>query len=185
MDLPTVKTVVRDALEVMILEQWELHEYDVGERAVTSQLFRYMSQHDALPHQLRVDHEYNRHEGATKTIRSQIDLRDLDQPGERRVYPDVIVHRRGDDFENWLVLEAKRGNSCDDLDRMKVEALIEQYGYRWGVLLSLGMNADGWDPRWEWIGSNGPDDVQQVFPPDDIERLNRLGREDWYRRRGK
>lgn len=133
MDLSTLAIVVRDAVRRIILEQWDLHAYDVGERTVTSQLFRYMTEHNAVPGYLRVDHEYNRHEGATKTVRSLIWDDDLDEEGELRIHPDVIIHRRGDDAENWLVLEAKRGNSCDELDRMKVEALIDQYGYRWAA----------------------------------------------------
>lgn len=72
MDLPTLQAVLRDAVTGLILEHWELHDYDVGERTVTSQLFRYMSEHHKVPPHLRVDHEYNRHEVATKTIRSRI-----------------------------------------------------------------------------------------------------------------
>lgn len=184
MDLLALQATLRDAIKLVILEHWELSEYEVGERTITSQLFRYMSEHDAIPGHLRVDHEYNRHEGATKTIRSQMENVDLDPQGERRIYPDLILHRRGDDLENWLVVEAKRGSSCDDLDRIKVVALIEQYGYRWGVLLSLGMNDGGWDPLWEWMSSNGSEGALQVFSPDDIGQLNSLGKENWDRRRG-
>ncbi|HUP17554.1 MAG TPA: hypothetical protein VM848_16085 [Acidimicrobiia bacterium] len=150
MDFPTLQTVVHDAVALLLLEQWELHHFSVGERTITSQLLRYMCGHAEIPAHLRVDHEYNRHEGATKRIRWQIGDEGLDPPGERHIFPDVVLHRRGDDKENWLVLEAKRGATCDYLDRMKVEALIEQYDYRWEPYWP-----SGWEPTDGILVANG------------------------------
>lgn len=81
MDLSTLKTVVQEAVQRIVLEHWELHLYDVGERTVTSHLFRYMAEHSAVPPHIRVDYEYNRHEGATKAIRSAMINEELDQEG--------------------------------------------------------------------------------------------------------
>ena len=184
MDFPTLQMIVAEAVERLIVDQWELHFYDVGERTVTSQLFRYMSEHSQIPSELRVDHEYNRHEGATKTIRSRVADEDLDPPGEKRIFPDVVVHRRGDDDENWLVIEAKRGFVCDDLDREKVAALIEQYRYRWGALLAFGMDGTGWHPGCEWIGASGLEKAGSLFAEEALTRLNLIGEENWDRRRG-
>jgi hypothetical protein len=184
MDLPTLQLIVEGAVERLIVDQWELHFYDVGERTITSQLFRYMSEHGRIPSELRVDHEYNRHEGATKTIRSRVADDELDPSGEMRILPDVVVHRRGEDDQNWLVIEAKRGYVCDLLDRVKVEALIDQYGYRWGALLAFGIDRTGWHPSCEWIGRNGREEAGPLFDEWTLERLNLVGEENWDRRRG-
>jgi hypothetical protein len=77
------------------------------------------------------------------------------------------------------VLEAKRGTSSDNLDRVKGEALIEQYGCRWGALVAFGLDADGWHPRCEWIGAGGTQSAEPFFSDDDLVDLNNAGKENW------
>lgn len=181
-NLELLVTVLRDAVRRMVLDDWDLAEVGVGERTITSHLFRRVAEDERIPTDFRVDHEYNRHGGATKRIRSRLPGEELDAEGERRIFPDIVVHRRGDDYENWLVVEAKRGTACDDHDRLKVDALIEQYGYRYGVLLSLGLTIAGWHPSWEWVGAEDAVLDGPVFDAVDVLNLNACGESNWRKR---
>jgi len=51
--------------------------------------------------------------------------------------PDVIVHRRGHDGPNILVLELKKTTNPEprDCDRERIRALREQLGYEFGALV--------------------------------------------------
>ena len=56
------------------------------------------------------------------------------------VYPDIIVHQRGKDERNLLVIEAKKDNNKEDLkkDRCKLQEFTNQHGYykyKFGLLM--------------------------------------------------
>jgi hypothetical protein len=96
-----------------------------------------------------VDCEYNRHRGATKQqvvkdkLRARVEeLKDriLKEHPKREgwyvfsVFPDIIVHERGEDENNLLVLELKRASNDldDELDCIKLHLFTiqhENYGY--------------------------------------------------------
>ena len=63
---------------------------------------------------------------------------------ERQVYPDIIVHRRGDNDHNLCIIEVKKSKSTVpiDYDRMKLEAYTTTYYgnnlfYQLGVFIIL------------------------------------------------
>ncbi len=67
------------------------------------------------------------------------------------VFPDIIVHRRGRDGPNLLVVEAKKATSrrSSDFDFVKLRAYRQQLGYLTAafVVLPAG-NKPGASPRW-------------------------------------
>jgi hypothetical protein len=145
------ETGVEDALGValarLISEDAYLLEIDAGERTVCARLAMYLQ--DVFP-DAHVDVEYNRHEAATKR------LENIGRCGSSaaRVYPDIIVHRRGNDDGNLLVIEAKlsTNGTSRDCDRAKLEGFVEEYGYRYALLLDLPAGRDaGGEPHLEWI----------------------------------
>ncbi|MFV1989739.1 MAG: hypothetical protein ACC652_03230, partial [Acidimicrobiales bacterium] len=187
-------TRLRDAVCSMILNQWELAALDVGERTVTSHLFRHMAvRFDDSG--FDVDHEYNRRRDRPKTV----DRRGCDELGERRVFPDLIVHRRSRDDSNLVVIEAKKGACTDDNDEDKVQKLLSQHQYRyeWGVLLALGMTVPqengevsevgpyrAWAPSWQWLKLDAASVEVESEPHDrmfDGDELDHLNEEGWQR----
>ena len=136
MDEGEIATRIRAAIRSLILDQWELAALDVGERTVTSHLFRHLAdQFEGTG--FDVDHEYNRRYDLTKSLT----FRTGDELGERPIFPDLIVHRRNRDGFNLVATKAKKGERTDSDDREKVYALLSQreYKYRCGVLLALDM----------------------------------------------
>ena len=126
-----------------------LLETQVGERSVAAKLACYMAplfpDHD-------VDVEYNRH---------GLDPKSLDLPAECRgggtklITPDVIVHRRGHDQENLLVIEVKKQTNPESraCDRAKILAMKASFHYAYGVLLDMpaGPDAGTKEPNIEWV----------------------------------
>jgi hypothetical protein len=61
----------------------------------------------------------------------------VEQP--KRVRPDIIVHHRGEEYGNLLVIEAKKTSSqeSDDFDLHKLQKFIEQLQYQYAVFLKF------------------------------------------------
>lgn len=170
-----LEDILKTAISRLMLEEWELATLGVGERTVTSHLFAMLTSEPRFGGSLSFDHEYNRHEGATKTIKNRFYGDELDPDGDRRIYPDIVLHRRGNDDENLLVIEAKKGASCDDDDRAKIMALVEDYDYQYGVLLAFGISSDGWAPHWTWLDAESEPETEPVFDPELLAQLNQEG----------
>ena len=60
------------------------------------------------------------------------------------VYPDVVVHHRGNDDSNLLVMELKKSTNPEsrDRDRAKLKGCVERFGYRFAVLVGLRVGVD-------------------------------------------
>lgn len=108
------------------------------EQAITHKLAQYLerafSSYD-------VDCEYNRHNSSEKSLPSEI------YSDPRKVKPDIVVHHRGDDSRNLLVIEVKKHGSLnesvdkDDEDKLveftRVRGGSDSYGYEYGLYISL------------------------------------------------
>lgn len=133
-------------------EQQELLEFDVNERAVSAVLaHRYVAPY--FPDHA-VEAEYNR-------VGIEREAKRLDLPevcaggGLKRVYPDIIVHRRGDNEQNLLIVEIKMSTNKEprECDLAKVAAFREQLKYRIGVCVELpaGEGSAKLRPVLEWF----------------------------------
>lgn len=148
----SMKERVAAALEALLINDHALLERDVAERAICSRIALYLEGH--FP-SLAVDVEYNRRGIDPKRLLG------IEECGGNRaalVYPDIIVHRRGDDQENLLVVEVKKSTNATsrDCDRAKLAGFVEELGYRYAVLVDLPTGArSGEPPTFEWI-ADGP-----------------------------
>lgn len=127
----------------------------VNERSITHRLAIYIEEElhsisDGFPH-LSVDCEYNRRfgEGETKKL---IDMYGSREGGARdtdatTVYPDIVVHRRGDDEDNRIIIEVKvegRSNGENrDRDRQKLALYRSQFNYQHALFVLLDMARKG------------------------------------------
>lgn len=110
---------------------------DVNERTMTHRLAIYV---EAAFEGWDVDCEYNRDGHDPKEI--AFGSGDDAEHGSR-VFPDVIVHRRGTG-DNHVVFELKKSNNpeSDDRDFEKLRGYCSQLGYRHGVFLRLVVRSD-------------------------------------------
>ncbi len=91
-----------------------------------------------------VDCEYNRHKGNVKKIIE-----------EKNIFPDIIIHKRGTDSENFAVIELKNetniSNDGRKTDKTKLQALTKSYnngekdslynyGYKFGLAIDVCEN---------------------------------------------
>lgn len=152
--MTSLTAFIRDDVErrvCRVVERlWEhdkhLLDVDASERSITHHLAIYLQQEFQG---WDVDIEYNRDGYDIKRLR---DLRDV--PSDA-VYPDIIVHRRGTNDDNLLVIEVKKRDSRHGFDETKLgeftKSLTEDgLGYRWGLHLILQSNEQE-EPSLKWF----------------------------------
>ncbi len=135
----TVRTVlVRDSF---------LLEHAVHERSITHKLAEYLQQE--FP-DYNVDCEYNKHGLAVKRLPRQCQ----DSLKEKEyVYPDIVVHWRGSDDSNLLVIEAKPKihslvSGCDAAKLIEFTKPDGEYRYHLGLFMCF--NGLG-EPKLVWF----------------------------------
>ena len=147
-----LKNRVDAALAMLFARDVFLLEHGTGERTVVAKLASYMA---PLFRDYDVDVEYNRH-GLDPHDPKVLTLGpECRGGGKKKVYPDIIVHRRGVlHGHNLLVVEVKRSLNTEprSCDRAKIKAMKTKYGYRFGVLIELpsGPGAGSKEPQQEW-----------------------------------
>jgi hypothetical protein len=135
MEREDVRARLDGALARLVAQDAYLFANNLGERCIVARLAMYL-QHEFPEH--HVDAEYNRDADEPK----QLDLPDecanyVDENGDSLVVPDVIVHLRGPDGPNILVLEVKKTTNPAPLhcDSRRIHAFRAQYGYEFGALI--------------------------------------------------
>jgi len=145
----------------------------VGERAIAHRFAVHLErvlQDFGYPNEavkIATDCEYNRHRGAVKQhhVKEKLKKRVEDahrtaQSDPKRegwyvfsVSPDIIVHERGVDEKNLIVIEMKRASNSfdDDYDKLKLELFTKQgyddgYGYRLGASI-VALDQGGQEER--------------------------------------
>lgn len=152
MNQEEVCQAVNRALDRVIEEDSDLLRFDVNERSITHRLGIYLE--DAIDDTWDVDVEYNRiGDGDDVTKRVPEGL--LPSGSQGRVYPDVVIHRRGVENENLLVIEAKKSNNADGGDQQKIRAYMQHLGYECGLFVKFytgqGVEEIGYDFEWQYI----------------------------------
>ena len=96
--------------------------------------------------------EYNRRGNITKTIRVPKNNKNWKSLKTQSTFPDIIVHERGPEGRNILVIEIKKSTNLDsgDADRAKLQAFRkEPYNYKFGLFLRIEIEKD--DDVFEWF----------------------------------
>ena len=119
---------VEKALKTFFIKDRNLLSKDVNERSITHKVAEYLQYQ--FP-DMNVDCEYNRrgnHGEVKKTLFSN-----------RRVFPDIVIHKRGNKEENLVVIEAKKKGRSSLNDREKLEEFTNpnSYGYKVGLFLAF------------------------------------------------
>ena len=103
----------------------------INERTITAKLSCYLQ---FMFKKWNVDCEYNR----------------VGKGGEKKtengtsIYPDIIIHERGDPDKNLLAIEAKKSNRCSNDDKRRLKNLTktknkksEELKYQYGVFILI------------------------------------------------
>jgi len=136
---------LRSALMHLQRNYGYLLENDLNERTITHKLAEYLR--PMFP-ELEVDCEYNRDGHDPKRV--NLEDRPVEEWGAgSNVYPDIIVHHRGDNLHNVLIVEAKKarrlGGQVDDHDRTKIEAFARELQYSFGAAVTLRIGEEEGD----------------------------------------
>ena len=139
-DLPStldVRSRVATAICDLFRHDRELLGVTANERSITHKLAEHLQRQFPYWH---VDCEYNRDGLDRKTLNLPIDGGRVDELEAKTVFPDIVVHRRGE-RENLLVIEFKKSNGSretHDLEKLRAFTSPESFAYRHGLFLRLG-----------------------------------------------
>lgn len=127
---------VKNALVAFFQSDGSLLNVNANERSISHKLAEHLQNQFQ---NLHVDCEYNRHGNDIKRLKyirnSSVRANSLTA---KTVFPDIIVHERGNDENNLLVIEIKKSNSelSHDDDYKKLKAFTgRQFRYEHGLFL--------------------------------------------------
>lgn len=127
---------VKDALEAFYREERLLLDVNASERSISHKLAEHLQDQFR---RLNVDCEYNRRGNDIKRLQFPGDSSArMDDLEAKTVFPDIIVHERGHDDNNLLVIEIKKSSSGlnRNYDYEKLRAFtINPYRYKHGLFL--------------------------------------------------
>lgn len=151
---------VKAAIDRLLNWDAYLLEQDVNERSISHKLASYLQ--NEVGDEWHVDCEYNRNHDVAKRLVSLPVYRELIEIGDTRaktVFPDIIIHHRGTNKDNLLVIEMKKtpvGQEAKEFDLAKLKAFKAQYSYQHTLYLQLNTQPAGVDERlwndreWRW-----------------------------------
>lgn len=129
MDFPTVKYALDSAAWSLIRNESDMFNKHVHEQSITAKFMYYLT--PLFPH-FNVDCEYNR-EGIQPKKACDGSLR----------RPDVIVHKRGNNKQNLLVIEVKTHGHKNQVeeDKSKMREMLDEpksYQYAFMMIVNCG-----------------------------------------------
>jgi hypothetical protein len=144
-----VRQAVSVALERVTDEDTDLLRFDINERSITRRLGMYLQ--EAVSEPWDVDVEYNRI-GKDDDVTKRLPEEMLQEERKGAVYLDVIIHQRGSEDDNLLVIEAKKSGNSSDGDRQKIRAYLQHLDYDYGLFVRFDTGQDLEDPGYscEW-----------------------------------
>lgn len=132
-----LRTAVKRSIQKLLQKDYWLLEHDLSERSISHKLAEYIQLKFAHYH---VDCEYNgdvsRPAGRKRADMLKAHVQMIDELTEkeeaeqhkdyvsRQVFPDIIIHRRGDNDNNLCIVEIKKDTSGEtsDYDYLKMRA---------------------------------------------------------------
>lgn len=150
----TCRKLFENALDSLCAVDRHLLHVDASERSISHRLAVHLA--SEFP-DFDVDCEYNRVGFDVKRLTlSERKARDDDLEAVT-VFPDIVVHKRGSNESNLLVVEMKKGSSnvSPRYDLEKLDAFRRELGYRYSVHCTIGYGRDGsFIRRVDWTGPN-------------------------------
>lgn len=138
MEEDELKNKLNTAIESLFKFDGFLLEKNVHERSITHKLAGYLEtlflSHD-------VDVEYNRRVEENRFLVKRLEEIQGSEDGDNdkgEIYPDIIIHKRGENDSNLVVIEVKKDRSeGKEDDKEKLRAIVKQLEYQFCVFLVL------------------------------------------------
>lgn len=129
--LTDIERIINKSLDLLYSKDKKLFTNDLCERSIANKfgLYFYQIMQEEKFSGYDIDMEYNRHKAGKKEL--------PDWPNG--AYPDLIVHRRGNDIDNLLIIEFKKWDSSKkdiEEDLKKLEEFVNcrgEYSYKYGA----------------------------------------------------
>jgi len=146
MDKNQIEELLVWAIRKLLEEDSDLMRNDVNERSITHKLAEYLQARLAIyvpeEESFKVDCEYNRKGDLPKRLIGLITQIQSDDTKGETVYPDIIIHKRGEgQGNNLLVIEAKKFSNCNQQSKKRdIEKLLEykeQLGYKYAYFIEF------------------------------------------------
>ncbi|ELP1878800.1 hypothetical protein QU233_004325 [Vibrio vulnificus] len=143
---PEVSQYVIASLRQFIARDRYLLEVNANERSLTHRRGMYLQ---AQFEHYDVDCEFNRDGHDPKELYIGTEETDVYDDNAMTVYPDIIVHRRGSNDDNLLVIEFKKSSSrvSNSKDMTKLHAYKRDLHYRYALFVELGTDIKASDPE--------------------------------------
>lgn len=133
-----LKKIIEQALDQLYMENPSLITSNVNERSIAFRLGLYIENLKNKPKEYKhydLDVEFNKNQDEFKKIPSK----------PNGAIPDLILHKRGNNWNNLLIMEIKRPKNYKDRnsDRQKLKDFTDHcgaYQYGLGVFVILGLN---------------------------------------------
>ncbi|WP_434643723.1 hypothetical protein PQ692_04845 [Thermoanaerobacterium thermosaccharolyticum] len=149
-DIEEIRILVKNALDKLYHNDRYLLEHDVNEQSITHRLAIYL---EDVFFNYNVDCEYNRYGDDPKRLKGksfkkydklfkcEIDRLIKEIDADKLAKPDIIVHKRGRNDQNLLVIEVKKSNNKDDnYDILKLMIFTDKdydLNYKYGLFIKL------------------------------------------------
>ncbi len=138
MELENIKIIINKVLNEFYERDSVLVDYNscsklICERTISARLAMYLQ--NAFK-EYEVDCEYNKHINDIKTI------------DNKKIFPDIVIHKRKNDEDNLIWIELKKYNSYKksiDNDRERLTIVTKEnfdFKYQYGVLIIINQNID-------------------------------------------
>lgn len=148
MEKELLEVKILTAVNKLLQQDKYLLENDLNERSITHKLAEYLQQE--FP-ELNVDCEYNGNPNSINKRGKNLNLRELKDELKDiypkaviSVYPDIIVHERGTNYNNLLLIEVKKSTSRVgnhfDLTKLSIyttKSELNKLGYEYGIFLKF------------------------------------------------
>lgn len=167
-EIDTEKDNVIEAVKLLLEKDLDLLDLSAHEQSICHRMGVYL-ECIAEREGLNVDCEYNKHLDDMKSVNlfdflsqsfngcgcdscRKIESKQTDQIDKKQFRPDIVIHSRGNDFNNLLVIEVKKENKCP-FDFIKLQALTKpkekngEYGYKLGAFICFPGNK----PEYTWF----------------------------------
>ncbi|MHA7229462.1 hypothetical protein ACVT98_09585 [Vibrio campbellii] len=146
MNRASVTEKLTRALDKLVRDDAYLLEIDANERSISHRLAVYLESEFTEWH---IDCEYNRDIEDPKRLNIDPIRTDSTDTQGKTVFPDIIVHARGQ-ANNLLVIEMKKTSSgvLDDFDHAKLAAFRRELGYQHAAFVKVITRSEtaGYEP---------------------------------------
>lgn len=129
-----LENLIQKSLDDLYANDKYLIEHRAAERNITHRFAHYFENNmqNSIVSQLNVDCEYNRDGYGIKQING------------KNIYPDFILHKRGSNEDNLLIIEFKTWwNPENNKDIEKIQCMMHpqlRYKYKYGCSITIGLN---------------------------------------------